>query len=208
MLQYGVESVQAKLAPSATEERDRVWRRRVGRLKRRAWRRRLVNVFIVWQIVCVAAWLLPASWPVVRNLLPADGSGDVRAYMTLSDFAQGWSMYAPNPDTRDLWMDAKVTYRNGQVREWTMPRIKDMSYLRRYPMERMRQWMNSASNNPNLWFSIARFAARSCDTDPSNPPVFVLLREHVRITPPLGHAPTPPITRLLCKAEFGVKDIR
>lgn len=128
--------------------------------------------------------------------------------MTLTDFAQGWKMYAPNPDDRDLWIDARVTFRNGKIRKWAMPRVKDMSYLRRYPLERMRQWMDSASNNPTLWYPLARYAARTCDTDPNNPPVRVVLREHVRRIPPLGHAASPPVSRTLCVALFGTKDIR
>ena len=185
-----------------------MWQRRVGRLKRRAWRRRLINGFIVWQIFCVAIWLMPPSWTIVGDILPADGSGPVRAYMTITLFMQSWQMYAPNPDNRDIWIDAKVQYKDGTTRLWALPRVKDMSYARRYPAERLRKWVEVASRNATLWYPLARYAARSCDTNPANPPVTVVLRQHVRLTPPLGRPTAPPTTTALCIAQFKPEDLR
>lgn len=189
-------------------ERDAVWRRRVGRLKRRAWKRRLLNGFIVWQIFAVAVWLLPAQWPVVHAALPADGSGPVRAYMTTTGFMQGWGMYAPNPDTRDLGISVRITYKDGSRRVWTMPRVKDMGYAERYQEERRRKWVEVASNNALLWYPMARYAVHQYAIDPHNPPRSALVIEHFQITPPLGKPALPPRTAALGLAVFRPGDLR
>lgn len=185
-----------------------MWQRRVGRLKRRAWRRRLLNAFIVWQIFAVTVWLLPSQWGLTRLALPADGSGPVRAYMTTTGFIQGWQMYAPNPDTRSIGMEVRLTYKDGTQRTWFAPRVKDMGYVAKYRWERMRKWLEVAANNVLVWYPLIRYAARQEGVDPHNPPVGALLIAHIQVTPPLGKPAQPPKTVPLCRVKFKPGDLR
>lgn len=175
----------------AEEEREQVWERRVGRLKRRAWTRRLVNAFIVWHCFAVAMWLLPGYWPVVRDMLPPDNSGAVRAYMTMTDLMQSWQMFAPNPDNNDLYMQAEITYADGHKKVWTFPRLTDMGYGERYRRERFRKLVEVAERDNRVWPTMARYAARRNYLDPRDPPVAVRLLDHFRKVPPPGQ-PIPP----------------
>lgn len=172
-------------------EREHVWRRRVGRLKRRAWGRRLVNAFIVWQVFAVTVWLLPHDWPFVRNFVPAYNDGPIRAYLTLTNFGQDWQMFAPEPDRRDQTIDAVVTLADGQTRQYNFPRMRDLGYVDRYRRERFRKLIEVAGHDYWVWPALARYAARRCDTDPHTPPVRVTLIKRFRDIPPPGQ-PLPP----------------
>ena len=171
--------------------RERVWLRRVGRLKRRAWVRRLVNAFIVWQIFAVAVWLLPHDWPLVRDLAPPTNDGPIRAYLTLTNFGQDWQMFAPEPDRRDQAIQATVTLADGQTRFYAFPRMSDLGYAERYRRERFRKLVEVAGHNYHVWPALARYAGRRCLSDPHNPPVRVTLAKRFRDIPPPGQ-PLPP----------------
>jgi len=169
------------------EERNRVRQRRVDRLERRWWARKAVNLFIVWHLFAVAIWLLPdhpsSPSPIIEGSL-----GAVRPYMTITGFAQNWSMFSPEPDKLDVTLEAEITYANGYKRIWFFPRMSHMTYLKRYQEERWRKLVENATHgsNPVLWPPMARYAARVNDFDPQNPPVSVRLLEHTRTIPPLG----------------------
>jgi hypothetical protein len=201
-----VATIQQHLQVRPDEARDGVWLRRIGRLKRQAWKRRLTNLFIVWQIFAVAAWLMPGNWPIVRNVLAGNG-GPLRDYMVMSGFQQGWSMYAPNPDDRDIGISVIITYQDKTKRTWTMPRVKAMGYFDRYRKERFRKWAEVGTRDAVCWYPMARFAVRQCGIDPHNRPVSALLLQTITTTPTLGRPPTPPKTNGLCLAVFRPGDV-
>lgn len=170
------------------EERNAIKRRRIGRLARRWWGRKLVNLFIVWHLFALAIWLLPSSGAIVQDCL-----GVVRPYMTTTGFAQSWNMFSPRPDNLDVYLEAEITYANGEKRPWPFPRMVHMGYTRRYQEERWRKTVEVATHNgsPALWTALARYAARQAPGDSQNPPVSVKLIQHSRFIPPLGQ-PIPP----------------
>jgi hypothetical protein len=77
-----------------------------------------------------------------------------------------------------------------------------MGYAAKVRGERMRKWAEVASGCPAIWYPFARYAARRSDTDPSNPPVRVVLYLDVRIIPPPGHKSRPATKKALCMAIF------
>ena len=172
------------------EERRRVKQRRVNRLEKRWWLRRAVNLFIVWHLFAVFIWLVPGNSAIVQHCV-----GTVRPYMVMTAFAQSWSMFSPNPDHLDVYLEAKITYANGQVKSWEFPRMVHMSYAKKYEEERWRKMTEVVTHggNQNLWPALARYAARVNNTDPNNPPVKVTLIQHSRIIPTIGQ-PIPPYT--------------
>lgn len=172
-------------------ERNAVRQRRVNRLERRWWARRAVNLFIVWHLFALTIWLSPSNSAIGQSPL---GVGLVRSYMTLTSFAQSWSMFSPYPDRLDVTLEAQITYADGEKRSWFFPRMAHMGYARRYQEERWRKLVEVAThgNNQALWLAMARYAARANDYDGQNRPVSVMLIQHSRLIPPPG-ASMPPI---------------
>ena len=184
-------------SPEVPEEarealREQVYRRRVRRLVRRAWRRRLLNAFILWHIGCVTLWLLPYSAEIVQRMVPP-GYTPVRCYLTFTGFMQGWNMFSPNPDNLDVWPEAHITYADGSTKVWVYPRMVKMGYVERYKRERFRKWVEVSTHNgtPLIWREMARYAARINNTRPHDPPVSVALWMHDRIVPPPPQAIPP-----------------
>ncbi len=177
--------------PRTEQQTQRVYERRLARLARRAWGRRIINLFIAVHLFALTLWLLPYNLPLVQTLVPPDGGGWVRDYVIWTGFEQSWQMFSPNPDTRDLTIVAHVTLRGGQTREWRFPRMRDMGYAARYRRERMRKFLEIANYHETLWPAMALYAARQCDTNPGNPPVGVTLARSVRDVPPPGRQPAP-----------------
>lgn len=167
------------------DERQRVKQRRVNRLEKRWWKRRIINGFLIWHAFALFIWLVPGNSAIVQACV-----GMVRPYMVVTAFAQNWSMFSPNPDHMDVYLEAKITYADGETRFWDFPRMVHMNYVRRYEEERWRKMTEVATHggNHNLWPSLARYAARVNDFDPQNPPVSVELIQHSRIIPPPGQA--------------------
>ncbi len=178
------------------EDRLAVKRRRVGRAERRWWARRVVNLFIVWHLFALAIWLLPGnsgtnpggSTPIFGLFAPV-----VRPYMKATAFAQSWNMFAPNPDKTDVYLEARISYANGEERSWMFPRMVHMGYARRYQEERWRKMVEVAThgNADTVGPALAHYAARVNFADAQNPPVSVELIQHARVVPPPGR-PMPP----------------
>ena len=184
------EALEAGRIDRSEEARRQVKQRRVNRLEKRWWKRRLINVFIIWQAFAVFLWLAPSNSAIVQALI-----GVVRPYMVMTAFAQSWSMFSPNPDHLDVYLEAKITYANGQVKSWEFPRMVHYGYVKRYEEERWRKMTEVVTHgsNQNLWPMLARYAARVNNPDPHNPPVRVEMIQHSRIIPPPGQA-IPPYT--------------
>ncbi len=182
---------EAPVHPSRTEDEcRRVKQRRVNRLEKRWWLRRAINLFIVWHLFALFIWLVPSQSAIVQACV-----GTVRPYMIMTAFAQSWSMFSPNPDHLDVFLEAKITYANGQVKFWEYPRMAHMSYAKKYEEERWRKMIEVVTHGGNheLWPSLARYAARVNNPDPHNLPVKVELIQHSRLIPPPGQ-PIPPYT--------------
>lgn len=192
----------------SNSEREQVWRRRVGRLKRRAWGRRALNAFIVWHVFAVSAWLLPHEWPIVRDLAPLNNDGAIRAYLTMTNFSQDWRMFAPEPDRRDQAVQAAITLADGQTRLYAFPRMSDMGYAERYRRERFRKLVEVAGHDYRVWPALARYAARRNFTDPRNPPVSVTLVKRFRDLPPPGQSLPPFQTVPFFSAPITPEDLR
>jgi hypothetical protein len=170
-------------AGRSEEERRQVKQRRVNRLEKRWWKRRAVNLFLLWHAFALFMWLMPSGSPIVQACV-----GMVRPYMVVTAFAQSWSMFSPDPDRMDVYLEAQITYANGEKRSWEFPRMSHLGYVKRYEEERWRKMTEVATHggNHNLWPALARYAARVNNPDPQNPPVSVELFQHSRMIPPPG----------------------
>ncbi len=187
---YQTTEVPAARIDRSEEARRRVKQRRVNRLEKRWWKRRLINLFILWHTFALFVWLMPGNSAIGQAFV-----GVVRPYLTVTAFAQSWSMFSPNPDHMDVYLEARITYADGRVKSWEFPRMAHYGYVKRYEEERWRKMTEVVTHgsNQNLWPMMARYAARVNDPNPQNPPVRVELIQHSRLIPPPGQ-PIPPYT--------------
>ena len=167
------------------EDQRRVVRgRRVMRLTRRFWGRLFVSLLILWHFLAILVWEVPTLQQGDFKWL-----GDpVRAYMVSTQFNQGWNMFAPEPYTLDLYVEAHIRYADGRTVSWEFPRMAKMSYFTRYQKERWRKYIEVASNDDYrmYWPVMAAYAARENNDDPHNPPISVDLVKWTRVVPPPG----------------------
>ena len=184
------EKVQDTEPERSKEQRQQIKRRRVNRLEKRWWSRTAVNLFLLWHGFALFVWLMPGNSAVVQFFV-----GTVRPYLTITAFAQSWSMFSPNPDHLDVYLEAKITYAHGEVKSWEFPRMNHLGYAKKYEEERWRKMTEVVTHgsNQNLWPVMARYAARVNNPDPKNPPVKVALIQHSRLIPPPGQ-PIPAYT--------------
>jgi len=164
--------------------------RRLRRLMRRSWTRRLVNVFLLWHILALSVWLFADDNPsaLIQSLLP-----NVRPYIAWAGLMQSWHMFSPDPTTLDVSVEARITYADGHTIAWPFPRLADMGYGERYQRERFYKFIENAHQDQHreLWPYLARYAARCNRTDPRVPPISVTLIRQFRRIPPPG-VPLPP----------------
>jgi hypothetical protein len=151
------------------------------------WGRALINAFILWHLFALAIWLMPASaiWQTCIDW--------VRPYITFTGFMPTWSMFAPTPPSRDFYVEARITYANGQLRSWKYPRVGDPGPLDWYRNERFYKLIENGQLEENrmVWPSLARYAAQRNNIYPHNPPVSAALVRYFVDVPPPG-APFPP----------------
>lgn len=132
--------------------------------------RRVISAFILLQIAVVISESVPARpfAAITRVTGP---------YARRIGLFQNWSMFAPNPQHVNAYVDAEITYQRGQVRVWAFPQMQELGYFERYRKERYRKWSNerlASPENSALWPDAARYIAR-LNADAFNPPRMVKL---------------------------------
>ncbi|HXS96060.1 MAG TPA: hypothetical protein VN736_15750 [Candidatus Limnocylindrales bacterium] len=152
---------------------------------RRQWpyARIVISAFIAFNLFAITCWCVPLDTPLVvacRNM--------VRPYMLYFGLFQKWDMFAPDPTKLNSYIDAVVTYRDGQTSKWGFPRMEELGIVDKYFEERYRKYMNDnlrLDTNSGLWPDAARYIARA-NNRAGDPPVLVTLVRHWSIVPPPG----------------------
>jgi hypothetical protein len=142
-----------------------------------------INAFLVFHIVAITCWCVP-----LNSLLPARVKEAVRPYMLWTGLFQAWDMFAPEPPMLSIYLEAEITFRNGQTRVWKFPKMQELGYAERYYKERYRKFANERlrlDDNARLWPDAARYIAR-LNHDPANPPATVQLARYWRDLAPEG----------------------
>jgi hypothetical protein len=159
-------------------------------------RKILISLFIVFHFACIIAWILPKPSPIKSFLLGLkvplpghsrneDGAGShlavgprevVASYLHHTAQWQDWAMFAPNPLQTNRYLGAQVILERGSVRDYTLPRLEEMSWPRAWVEKRYRKLKNRLldENRRELYEDLARFIARGLN-EPGNPPVRVTL---------------------------------
>jgi hypothetical protein len=132
------------------------------------------------------SWLLLGNWKLKT-------SPPVQNYMLTFSQWQYWDMFAPDPSSLDIWLDAEVTMADGTIKTVPYPRMSQMSIPVKYFHERYRKYVERLNGEEYSykWPAFARWMARRAWTDPKNPPKEARLRRHWRDIRPYPEA-TPP----------------
>jgi len=152
-------------------------------------KRVVINGFIIVHLVAIFCWAIP-----LNSLLRTAINDRFSPYLLWSGLWQGWDMFSPNPRSFNTYLEAEITFRDGQQRVWKFPRMNELGYIERYFHERYRKWANDnvrLDANSALWPDTARYIAR-LHFNASNPPQSVkLVRYWADIPPPSGQAYLP-----------------
>src|SRR5262249_53001901 len=120
-------------------------------------RRTAINVFLMFHMASIACWCVPEASPLVsayRSL--------IRPYFLWSGLFQAWDMFAPSPKATNSYIEAVVLYDGGDTRNWSFPRMEQLSLNERYCKERYRKFVENLEKDSDspLWPDAARFIAR------------------------------------------------
>lgn len=159
-----------------------------------------VQLFVFFHLFVVVSWSLPRApdRDVELSLKQAPNyflaanektfkNSKLENYMIWTGLWQYWDMFAPNPSNLDVWVDALVTYEDGEERVYEYPRMKTLSLTKKYIRERYRKYLESAhiESQSHKWPFLAQRIAFLNFEDELNPVVTVELRRHYRfIVPP------------------------
>lgn len=114
-----------------------------------------ISALIVAVVAAIVLTNLPgsalkqATAPVVSRAVNAVG------------LDQNWNVFAPNPRTTSLQLQARVTYADGETDLWTLPAWDP--WVGTYRSYRWRKWMSYVrldANQGELWEPTARWIAR------------------------------------------------
>lgn len=145
------------------------------------WLRALISAFIVFHLVAITAWNMPASHLQMRI------KNHIRRYMVFVVLDQGWGMFS-TPGRENYYMQARITYEDGRQAFQPIGKQHDLNPLARLINERERKMTENLyvpSNGQPYYNQIALWALRKVPKPPHNPPVRVELTRHWSPIPPL-----------------------
>lgn len=141
-------------------------------------KRRAISAFILFHLLVIASLSFPSNAPFAKTI-----ATQLERYAQRTGLFQSWNMFAPNPKNANNYVDAEITFRNGQKRLWTFPQMNELGYIERYSKERYRKLANEGLDiNPVLLPDTARYIAR-LNGDDSNPPQTVKLVYYWSVIP-------------------------
>lgn len=137
------------------------------------WRRALANGFILFHLIALGAWGMPASG--FRNLI----ARPFEKYILKFGFWHVWDMFAPIPLKMNFDLDAKLEFRDGSVRLWQFPRMEELGMVERFRKERFRKWRERVrlDDYSVVWPDTCRYIARM-HNNPTNPPTRISITRH------------------------------
>jgi hypothetical protein len=148
----------------------------------------LISAFLVATVGAIVVTNLPAG-AVQRRLAPV-----TQPYLNATGLDQSWNMFAPDPRTEILYLEARVVHADGRVTIWRPPTGGPL--LGSYRDSHWRKFVEHAvvrpGNSfgwPQLWRPLALYVA-SQEADDGSPPVSVtLVKRSAFVLPPGGNAP-------------------
>lgn len=133
----------------------------------------------------------------------------VRPYMISTGLWQFWDMFAPNPNSLEVWLDAEVHFQDGSRQTVLYPKVSSMSHWDRFVKERHFKYVERVNPDVFAWKrpALAQWLALKAANDPKNPPVLVDLRRHFRVLRPYGQQ-SDPVSRTEAMGSFQVDQVK
>ncbi|HUI02821.1 MAG TPA: hypothetical protein VLZ77_04725 [Acidimicrobiales bacterium] len=115
-------------------------------------------------------------------------------YLDATALDQKWDMFAPNPRTEILYLEARILHADGRVTTWAPP--SDGPFLGAYRDAHWNKYVVHAvirpgdpDGWPQLWKPLALFVASQETGDPSPPVRVTLVKRSAYLLPPGGNTP-------------------
>jgi hypothetical protein len=155
---------------------ERVERSSAGRL--------VISLFIVVVLLAEVGTHLPRGSAVSRSV-----NAPANQVIRILGVEQAWGVFAPNPRSTSLGIEARITFADGTTARWDLPQGSNVGANLRY--YRWRKWLERARSDSHrgLWEPTARWIASLHDDGPS-PVVTVELIRHFHDNVLVG--PQPP----------------
>ena len=135
----------------------------------------IIQVFILVHCVAIFSWAYP--YP---SALRKRTKTFFEPYLSVAGLRQNWSMFAPNPMSINLYVDADIKFKDGTRKIWSFPRVSKLGFFEKLFQERERKWTVDAvrlDEHSNTWPYLAKYVART-QWDDKNPPITVSLNRH------------------------------
>ena len=168
--------------------RERRWRDIQRRIETSRAGRFIISIFLLVTVSAVVIENLPAG-------AVAQHAGSVaQPYLNAAGLDQKWDMFAPNPRTEILYLQARILHADGRVTTWAPPH--DGPLLGAYRDAHWNKYVEHAVIRPGdpdgwrqLWRPLALYVA-SLNTGDRSPAVRVtLVKRSAFLLPPGGNTP-------------------
>lgn len=115
-----------------------------------------ISVFIITHLTIMITAGLPDRSAVGKAVL-----NHLRWYQTFFALDQSWSMFAPNPTSKNSYMDAVITFKDNSTEKWTFPRASHLGGWERFTSgERLRKYQQEnlvPMVKMEMWYDLAHF---------------------------------------------------
>jgi hypothetical protein len=143
-------------------------------------KRIVINIFLLFHIVAIACWCIPADNALVglcKNL--------VKPYFIWSGLYQSWDMFAPIPKAANTYVEAIVVYKDGSRKTWPFPRMEELGIKEKYFKERYRKFAENLQRDEidALLPDAARYIARMNSTPEAKVKTVILVYKWSFIVP-------------------------
>lgn len=145
------------------------------------WRKRFLSAFILFHVCIMVLWGLPGSRFRARM------TGWMEKYVVWTGLWHSWDMFSPDPLSLNFNVVAEITFKDGTIKQWELPRMEKLGIWERFQKERFRKWRERVRLDAYqvIWPDTCRWIARN-HNNPGNPPTFVsLTRQWGTIPPPI-----------------------
>ncbi len=140
----------------------------------------IISGFIIFNLIVIACWMFP-NHPIEQALIE-----NFRQYLGFLALNQDYSVFAPNPRSVNVHLEALVTYSDGTTRIWRYPRTERMNLWQAMIKERYRKFGDDNiawTLNNKLLQDLARYVARLTSNGSHKAMMVTLIRYFAAIPP-------------------------
>jgi hypothetical protein len=139
-----------------------------------------LSVFVLLNAGAILSWAMPPLIPALQKV-----NSFTRPYMVISGLSQKWNLFAPNTYTENVYVNAEITFQNGQTKLWAPQRPVMLGYIARYLKAHYRKFLDERLPfHAHVWPDAARYIARLYRNETSPPKIVRLIQHSLPIPGP------------------------